>query len=139
MVAKGKGCSCWAGDKPQMVERLPSMYEALGFIPRAIWKRVWWCTPYNPSTQEVITGRSGGQHCPQLYREFEASLGYMRPCHIHVSCTFMYSGNLSNMQLLSLFWRVWKHFMTLWKTSEIIYLTWEKIIGKKKEKPFSIG
>lgn len=35
---------------------------------------------YNPSTQEVVTGGSGGQVHPQLPSKFEASLGYMKAC-----------------------------------------------------------
>lgn len=34
----------------------------------------------NPRVSKVDRGASGGQGHIQLYSEFEASLGYMRPC-----------------------------------------------------------
>lgn len=56
----------------QLVEFLPGMHRSLGSTPRT--------TSTRYGDLALGTRCSEGQGHPQLHGEFEASLGYMRPC-----------------------------------------------------------
>lgn len=61
-----------------MVEHLPSMHKGLGLNPSTTCNRCG-MHPRNPRVWEVKTRESAVQGHPQLQREFEANLGYLRP------------------------------------------------------------
>lgn len=58
-----------------MVECLPSVCEALG----GVLNREWWLMPVISEFGKVET-KGSVQNQPCFHSDFEASLGYMKPC-----------------------------------------------------------
>lgn len=58
---------------------LPSMLESLSLILSTAWSWIGWCTSVIPEQEMEPEGSWGHGHL-QLYMEFEASLGYSKPC-----------------------------------------------------------